>query len=333
MRLREIQAILNRVNFDNLKLPERLSNEDVIYNLQKIIIPFENEISQLKGISIFSENINRIQSSLLDITKHANASGLVRLTNYLNAQKKEDANEFRDRLLLIYDDIYPFSRELYYGALTLFTVLNELLGRQEEHTIDVKIQAPDNLIEISQILGSLHKVFSQTILNEEIKGSITIKNFETGSLWIEILLGTKLAVSLIAGIVWAGTVIYKKIQETKIIEQYITSLENQNESLQNIKDAQEKMLKLMVEIEAKKLLQQHFSKKDDPEQLERIKLAINNFAELIDKGIEICPTLNAPENVKNLFPDMKIAQSIKSEIKEITEGAKAIEANNPPTTP
>jgi len=73
-------------------------------------------------------------------------------------------------------------------------------------------------------------------------------------------------------------------------------------------------------MEAKYVYEQHF-KEEDCEKIERIKLAITQFTELITKGVEIQPSLLVPENVNNLFPDMKNLPSIVSKIKQI-EGPK-----------
>lgn len=72
----------------------------------------------------------------------------------------------------------------------------------------------------------------------------------------------------------------------------------------------------MIESEATNIYNENF-KGDNPEQIERLKHSIKLLSEQIDKGAEIHPALNAPENVKNLFPDTKNIATIESKIKKL----------------
>ena len=58
---------------------------------------------------------------------------------------------------------------------------------------------------------------------------------------------------------------------------------------------------------------------DNNEQIERLKLSIKMFSNLIDKGAEIHPALNQPESVKNLYPKMDNLQALESKIKKLEE--------------
>jgi hypothetical protein len=58
---------------------------------------------------------------------------------------------------------------------------------------------------------------------------------------------------------------------------------------------------------------------DNQEQIERLKLSIKLFSDLIDRGAEIHPALNQPESVKNLYPKMNNLQALESQIKKIEE--------------
>ena len=74
----------------------------------------------------------------------------------------------------------------------------------------------------------------------------------------------------------------------------------------------------MIEAEARALYNESFEG-DDNEQIERLKLSIKMLSNLIEKGAEIHPALNQPEQVSNLFPDMKKLNSLESRIKKLEE--------------
>ena len=75
----------------------------------------------------------------------------------------------------------------------------------------------------------------------------------------------------------------------------------------------------MLNAEATHINSEHFQN-NSPENIERIKNSIKIFSELIDKGAEIHPALIAPEQVSNLFPDIKNLLGLESKIKRISEG-------------
>ena len=62
--------------------------------------------------------------------------------------------------------------------------------------------------------------------------------------------------------------------------------------------------------------------------LERVKYTIKEFAEMIEKGAEIHPALQAPESVQNLFRDFKNVSKIESKIKQLAEKSQEQRVNS-----
>lgn len=187
-----------------------------------------------------------------------------------------------------------------------------------ENSISIKMSKVRDLDDLYKTAQDFNIIFSQLILNEKIGGSLEIKNVENGSVWLDVFVGTPLAVSVIGSLTWAAAVVYKKIQEGKIIEEHVKSLKIKNESLTDLMMAQKELLKSTVEIEARNIETQYFSDGNN-EQLGRIKNSISLLATQIEKGSEVHPYLNAPEDVKNLFPDMKKLPQIESKIPRLSE--------------
>ena len=80
------------------------------------------------------------------------------------------------------------------------------------------------------------------------------------------------------------------------------------------------MLDALVNAEATNLARTYYGEDVEAEQIERVKYTIREFSEMIAKGAEIHPALQAPENVKNLFPDFNKILSIESKTKMISDG-------------
>jgi len=187
-----------------------------------------------------------------------------------------------------------------------------------ENSISIKISKVRDLDDLYKAAQDFNIIFSQLILNEKIGGSLGIKNVENGSIWLDVFVGTPLAVSVIGSLTWAAAVVYKKVQEGRVFAEYVKSLKIKNDSLSDMRSAQDLLLKSMIEIEARNIETQYFSDGNN-EQLERIKNSISLLASQIEKGSEVHPYLNAPEDVKNLFPDMKKLPQIESKIPRLSE--------------
>ncbi|GAI89905.1 unnamed protein product [marine sediment metagenome] len=145
-----------------------------------------------------------------------------------------------------------------------------------------------------------------------------IEKIEGGSIWIDVFVGSTVAINTIGCLAWSAAVIFKKIQEGKIIEQHVRSLKIKNDSLDDIKKAQKEELDVLVEAEAKSINDKFF-KPENNEQIERIKNSIKLLSGQLQKGAEIHPPLEAPENVVNLFPKMPDILGIESKIKQLTD--------------
>lgn len=205
--------------------------------------------------------------------------------------------------------------------------IQALIRSFEEANIDevgsdfISIKLPDvkSFNELGDISNKLSKAIEIPI-NDSGAGKSEIINFDTGSFWIDVLIGSSIGVSIVSSIAWAGAVVFKKIQEGKMYQEYAKGLKVKNEHLEEVSILAKKEIELIVEAEAKFIQSQHFENQEDFEKLERIKLSIRSMSELIAKGTEVHPSLTAPENIKELFPNYATLNLIESKIKQIGNG-------------
>ena len=150
--------------------------------------------------------------------------------------------------------------------------LNVLLKTVPEENVDsinIKLPPINDFDELSKVSREIHVGLSQIIFNDEIKGQTKIVSVENGSIWLNVLVGTT-AVTVIASLVWASAVIYKKILEGKMLAQQVRGLKVKNDSLEDILSAQKAETELMIQAEAEYINSEHF-KENNPENIERIK--------------------------------------------------------------
>ena len=194
-------------------------------------------------------------------------------------------------------------------------VLLTTVPEEDVNSINIKLPPVNDFDELSKVSREIHIGLSQVIFNDEINGQTKIVSVENGSIWLNVFVGAS-AVTVIASLVWASAVIYKKIQEGKLLAEQVRGLKVKNASLEDILKAQKAETDLMIQAEAEHISSEHF-KENKPENIERIKNSITTFAELIGKGAEIHPALVAPENVSNLFPDPTKLIGVESKIKRL----------------
>lgn len=263
------------------------------------------EITNLKEIRTVISNLDSMNLFETITQKLLNSAIFTTSNDSIKVQSSENS-QIVSQLNLLKDLIANFSE-----------VLKSTVPEETVDSINIKLPAINDFDELSKVSREIHIGLTQVIFNDEIDGQTRIISVENGSIWLNVLVGTT-AVTVIASLVWSAAVIYKKIQEGKLLEEQVRGLKVKNESLEDILKAQKAETSLMIQAEAEHVNSEHF-KINAPENIEKIKNSITIFAELIGKGAEIHPALVAPENVSNLFPDPTKLIGLESKIKRLSD--------------
>lgn len=262
------------------------------------------EISNLKEIRTIISNLDSM-NLFETITQNLLNSAIFTTSNDSIRVQSSENSQIVSQLNLLKNLIENFAE-----------VLKSTVPEETADSINIKLPSINDFDELSKVSREIHIGLTQVIFNDEIEGQTRIISVENGSIWLNVLVGTT-AVTVIASLVWSASVIYKKIQEGKLLEEQVRGLKVKNESLEDILKAQKAETSLMIQAEAEHVNSEHF-KINAPENIEKIKNSISIFAELIGKGAEIHPALVAPENVSNLFPDPSKLIGLESKIKRLT---------------
>ena len=297
MRLRQIKYILDSIDKQESNITaSRVDNQHYrIKNIRR----FKRLISELEALPFLNTEIQSIKNSALYGTT-------------LDELVISDENT----------GLIGAAQSIVRGAVELSKMLSLILqDNVNSNSILIKLPCQNDLGLLINYLSKFEKSINQVISNEKIKGQLQINSWESGSFWIDLFLGSQAAIALIASITWSAAVISKKYKEGKIFEQYIKSLEIKNESLEDILEKQKIATDLLIEQEVNALQSEHFGsdRTNDNEQFERLRLTTKTFAELIQKGAEVHPALNAPEKIQNAFPNYSRLENIASKIKLLEE--------------
>lgn len=268
-----------------------------------------NTISVFSNLNRFKKGINTLESSGLlkkEIVEIRKSPLFITAKDFVNLNYAE-GKQLQTKL-----------EELKRIVISVSESIDQIGGDTIEDSISIKLPDVKDFDDLSKFSADFHKILNQSIVNDQINGQVRIDSVENGSIWLDVYLGSASAVSLIGGLAWASAVVYKKLQEGRLIEKHVQSLGVKNDSIKEIQLKQKDAIDLMIDAEANNLYKENFDG-DNNEQIERLKLSIKMFSNLIEKGAEIHPALNQPESVKNLYPQMSKIHNLESKIKKLEE--------------
>ena len=133
---------------------------------------------------------------------------------------------------------------------------------------------------------------------------------------------------IIAGAVWSAAVIRKKIHEGTIFAQQARKLKVQADFLEHASEKAKIAVDEVVDTEALAIAEKYFRGGEMHEEVARLKNTLRTLASLLERGAEVHPSLMAPEQAKELFPDFKALDTVSSKIPQI---ADTTPATNPPS--
>jgi hypothetical protein len=229
-------------------------------------------------------------------------------------------------------DQITVNREMFYKIYKLHTklfayveVLKKTIGDNMENTIGrrifIKLSDPNNREAMLENLKTIETHLSHIVVNDWIKGDVKIESWDIAKGKVSISIASHEAMQLVGSLSGAAVQVCWKMREGRFISNYVRELKVNDDSMLDINSSQDKAIQDFVDEQADTVLNEYFGGESGEEMYNRIRSAINRFAELLDSGTEIHPASNAPENVRRLFPNLKNFTSATWQIKPVSEAA------------
>lgn len=303
MNLNAVKELLKNINQTEVSLIEVVQS-DTKANFGPVVVV---EIDNILAFNQFLKKIENIKSFSSEV-------GFFR--------KSEIANVFVNKIKLQKAHVNHCLEKqgiLWFKIKMLLEIAEEFAPTIRENTIAIKLPDKSDFVDVAKSVSQIQKSMTQIIVHPDIGGYPQVDSFEHGSLWINICVGSAMAVSLVGSATWSAVVIQKKMTENKILEEVLKSKQLSNEHLSAVVEANKKELDNLLDIEAQHVYKECYKQiKDvDHELIIRIRESIKVFSELIEQGAEIHPALMAPEKASNLFPDFKAIGTVESKVKQI----------------
>ncbi|WP_148359542.1 hypothetical protein [Peribacillus simplex] len=286
MRLREVREVL-RTYDENIKYKvEKNGSNYTVHGLEKSF----NTINALSVLGFLDEDIERLKT--LDSVYHS------RTINDSIVLKPETFEKVKSYISIIKEKINGYQK-----------LISNSIPEPQENVISVKLPQYEDLDDLTEFFGKLNKALRLGLKNNEINGSYSLKNFDTGSLWIDLAIATGV-INFLGQIIEKAQNIQMKSTESQIMKVNLKKLEIEQNVMVKMETALDKQIDAVVDAEIGNLT----TKGDinDPDAINDIKHSIRMFSELIHQGAQFHPPLNAPEEVVNSFPEVPKPYSLES---------------------
>lgn len=299
MQLKAIKQILDIALPDLVLYHQDTSKNNTTYWLFIDVPRFKQALSLVKQTGLFVELINQIEAGEL----YGSGSAQIMVST-------SEGKIVEDQIIKLRTLAREFSDNL-----------TSVVGETIENAINIKVPNINDFDDLAEISSTLQTILSQVIINDEINGEIQIRSVENGSIWIEVGLGTVKAVSIIGSLTLGAALAYKRIQEGRLMAAKAEKMNMENDRYKKLREHEDAHIELLMEIEAKAVECEFFNIHEN-DRYNRIKHSLKLLTDLMtDKGVEIHPALNAPEEVKAIFPNLKNLATLERQVKKITNPA------------
>lgn len=293
MRLSEIYNYIDVLNINDSKLlyVDQLTVKNInkfkelIANIEHYNLDFyKNEIDKFKNSELYGTSQN--------------------LLTFSSASKQSE--------------IYIMAQYICNSLESLKLVLKKIVPTATETDFLIKFPKPDDFKVLLKDMSDIEKHISMIVNDESINSTMEIHNWEYGSYWINLTLGSIVVVQLMGAITWSAAYISTQINKQKEQELYLRQMNAQTEMIENIKNTHKVYLEQLIDNEIKHISKEHF-KEEDNQRDKKIKNTIKLFSEIIQRGGEFQPSLISPQEIKDSYPDFGALEYIESKVLQITQ--------------
>lgn len=265
-------------------------------------------------------NVQPIKKALLLLIKtgilNSDSEEIQRVISSEGEKMLFDNNDVRNKIFNIISDI---NRSVKY----LNQWLDNIIPIEEEETedsINVMLPKMKDLDDLLRYVTSVQKGFS-LIINTLDGGIIKFKTLDRGSDIITFSLGSTIIVSFVASCWTLAVKVFKDVHAMKMLKLQLQQEKAKTELINSAKEIYSKYLDNFINTGVNEIVEKHdITLKEPKEDLVRISNGIKEFISLINDGAKIIPSINASENVAELFPGyVKLIDRQMKSLKEKSE--------------
>ena len=276
-------------------------NLDTLENFQLVNDPYKIGNSTTNRGKVLNWQASRL--ALLEIKR-------IPMFNDFSSSILEDqyfANE-KDSFYIPYETyqkIYNNYNHFMVQAKTIISFFDSVGFSENECGFDVKMPNTDDFDEFSKNIELFNKALNQCpflcIENEKLK----LKKADIGSIWFEFFIiasGSSIILANLAKIVDKCLKIVSHYKTLKIQEELYKQAKIGTEQMKTIVECNTELIKSLTDKYITELKDEipDIEIKDDGN--ERVRYTLDSLVKLMDKGMEIYASIDASQEIKDLFP-------------------------------
>lgn len=209
-------------------------------------------------------------------------------------------------------------------VIKVYETINDKQEKQISGGFDIKLPEFEDIGEFSKCLEDLNFVINQCPYLRDSDCRIKYGSIDVGSTWITfLLLGSAATVLLtnLSKVVDAAVKIKSHITTVKMQEEALRSIEIKNELATEVMNAFKKANNVITD-QCITELKQEIGQLKDPEEEDRVRRSLEKLALWMDKGMQIYSAIDAPAEIKDLFPTQAEATYLTDDIQKLIEMKK-----------
>lgn len=173
--------------------------------------------------------------------------------------------------------------------------------------IDIKMPPCDDLKDYISYLKDIEFIFSQCPFLQCENEVLKFDSVDVGSNWLKLTIAaasTCMILSNTAALVDKALILRSHYVSIRQQEEILKSQHNKNELSKEIIESYKFLHNTYMDA-AISMLEKDLGDLKDPEEKDKAERSLERLVDLLDKGCEIYATLDAPEEVQALFPEIQ----------------------------
>lgn len=271
--LKKNYSIIEKANTQPAKDHYRINNWNAVIN----------SLNEIATIPIFSEDVKNIFSLKIGMMEPKEYEAISIHAN--------------DKYLILYQQILN-------KMLPIIEFCENAGFSETEKGFDIKMPPTKDFSEFVDYIKEIEFVLNQCPYLKVEGEKIEFIKVDSGSVWMEFLVvatGSTVLLANLAKIVDKCVKIKSHILSTKQQEEQLRTLGLKNDMLEPIINAFKEATNLLTK-KCVEELEEEIHKTADPEEEDRVKRSLERLVDLMQQGMEIYPSIDAPNEIKDLFP-------------------------------
>lgn len=203
----------------------------------------------------------------------------------------------------------------------MYETINPNKTIDETYGFDIKMPEFDDLGEFSKCIEDLDFVIKQCPYLNNKEGQIKYGTIDVGSTWLTFIIagaGATTIISNLAKIVDNAIKIKSHITTVKAQEEALRSIEIRDEVAAEVLDAYKKANRLLTQNSVAEL-EQELGELKDGEEKDKVGKTLEKLGLWMDKGMQIYSAIDAPAEVKDVFPEQQEIKFLSDDLMKLLE--------------